>query len=291
MFRHFGRTAVIVGALLVAAGCGGDDGGSGAINLQDYITAVTTLDGSVNATYSADDAPAASGGPTVTATGGSTVITGGSAQVALSASGEFLTVIVSIDGVPGSWRLALPATTAPNPELAAAAVTSLTLLITYAADIPEDAFTVHYQVGDAGGSVGAADAVSTSVVTVGTGEVQVSISWDTNADVDLHVVEPSDEEIYYGHRTSATGGELDLDSNVGCAAGPQNENITWESGAPSGTYIVRVDYFSDCDHATTNYVVTVRRSGHATQTYTGTLNAPGDAGGAGSGVQVTTFTY
>lgn len=279
MLRLIGRTTVAVAVLLLAAGCGGDDGGPGDIDLRDYIAAVSTLDGSIDATYSADNAPAATAGPTVTATGGSTVITGGSAQVSLSASGDFVTVVVSIDGVPGSWRLTVPTTAA------------LTLLLTYAADIPEDAFDVLYQVIDGSGGISAAAEVATDVVTVGTGVVQVSISWDTNADVDLHVVEPSGEEIYFADRTSATGGELDLDSNVGCVAGPQNENITWNDSAPSGTYTVRVVYFSDCGHANTNYVVTVRREGYAVQTYNGTLSAPGTGGGAGAGIEVTTFSF
>jgi hypothetical protein len=262
----------------MAAGCG-DDGGPGQVTIQDFVVAMSSLDGTIDGSFNADNAPAASGGPTLTATGSGTIITGGSTQVGLSASGEFVTIVVSIEGVAGSWRMTVPATLLSS------------LLLTFAAQLPQDDFDLRFQVIDDAGGISSVSEVATSVVTVGTGVVQVSVSWNTNADVDLYVVEPGGEEIYYGHRTSATGGELDLDSNVGCAAGPQNENITWTDTAPSGSYAVRVNYFSDCTHASTNYVVTVRRDGQQPQTYTGTLNAPGLGGGAGAGVAVTTFSF
>ena len=73
------------------------------------------------------------------------------------------------------------------------------------------------------------------VFAVGTsGDVQISVSWDAPSDVDLHVVEPSGEELYYGHSTSATGGQLDVDSNPDCAIdGRQIENIRWPGRAPA----------------------------------------------------------
>ena len=61
--------------------------------------------------------------------------------------------------------------------------------------------------------------------------------------------------------------------------------------APSGTYTVRVDYFAECTQTNTNYVVTVQRKGHAPETFTGSFTGAGDAGGAGSGTQITTFTF
>jgi hypothetical protein len=110
--------------------------------------------------------------------------------------------------------------------------------------------------------------------------------------VDLHVVDPSGEEIYYGSPTSASGGQLDLDSNAECQSdGPRNENITWPSGAsPSGTYRVLVDYWDSCGAPSTDYGVTVNVRGQAPQTFTGTFTGEGDQGGAGAGLAITTFT-
>ncbi len=47
------------------------------------------------------------------------------------------------------------------------------------------------------------------------GDVQLTAAWSTRADVDLHVVDPIGEEIYYNHATSDSGGRLDHDANAG----------------------------------------------------------------------------
>ena len=129
---------------------------------------------------------------------------------------------------------------------------------------------------------------------VGTGDVQVNITWDSRADVDLHVVDPLGEELYYGHKTSVSGGQLDLDSNAGCGTdGPRAENIFWASGliAPRGEYLLRVNYWSACSVARTNYVVTVNTRGKPPQIFTGFFTGPGTGGGKGSGRIIATATY
>jgi hypothetical protein len=124
-----------------------------------------------------------------------------------------------------------------------------------------------------------------------TGDVQVSVSWDAPSDVDLHVIEPSGEEIFYGNTVSSTGGQLDVDSNPACSIdGRQIENIRWGTRAPGGTYIVRVDYWTNCGVAQTNYLVTVK-NGSLTQTFTGTFTGGGDNGFAGAGRTITSFIH
>jgi hypothetical protein len=149
---------------------------------------------------------------------------------------------------------------------------------------------VTIELEDDSGDIGSSQTVTLNTYTVSTGEVQVSLSWDTPTDLDLHVVDPLGNEIYYGN-TSADGGMLDLDSNAGCDIdGINNENITWASDAPDGTYTVRVDFYEDCNTTGANYSVTVNVNG-VKQTYTGSF-APGsdDFGSEGSGVTVATFT-
>ncbi len=98
---------------------------------------------------------------------------------------------------------------------------------------------------------------------VGFGEVQVGITWNTATDVDLHVIEPSGEEIYYAHTTSATGGSLDLDSNPGCNIdGVNTENIFWPDGqAPPGDFTVRVNMYDDCEVGSASGTLTIHHCG------------------------------
>ena len=124
-----------------------------------------------------------------------------------------------------------------------------------------------------------------------TGNVQVSVAWDAPSDVDLHVVEPSGNDIYYGNPVSSTDGQLDVDSNAACNIdGRQIENVRWSGPAPPGTYTVRVDYWDSCGVPRTNYLVTVK-NGASTQTFSGFFTGPGDQGGFGSGVTIATFVH
>ena len=69
-------------------------------------------------------------------------------------------------------------------------------------------------------------------LVLGTGDVQATLSWDHEADMDLHLFDPDGEEIYYGNDTSASGGTLDHDANVGCGLPDAVENIFWPTVQP-----------------------------------------------------------
>jgi hypothetical protein len=90
----------------------------------------------------------------------------------------------------------------------------------------------------------------------GFGEIKVTLTWDFVADVDLHVIEPSGNRIYFGNKYSQTGGFLDFDNTV--AYGP--ENIYWED-APEGTYEVYLDHYSG--NTGGNYTVFVQIGGQS----------------------------
>jgi hypothetical protein len=79
-------------------------------------------------------------------------------------------------------------------------------------------------------------------------DVLISITWNTdNTDVDLHVIEPSGEEVYYSHPNSKAGGHLTRDVTQGY--GPEMYVL---KKAPRGKYTVRAKYFaSDASRAST----------------------------------------
>lgn len=71
--------------------------------------------------------------------------------------------------------------------------------------------------------------------------LRVVLTWDAdNTDIDLHVIDPVGEEIFYGHRRSVSGGDLSKDFTQGY--GP--EVFTIARPLP-GTYRVETKYYGD----------------------------------------------
>lgn len=105
---------------------------------------------------------------------------------------------------------------------------------------------------------------------LGTGDFQATLRWDNAADLDLHVVDPNGEEIYYGSPSSSSGGELDVDANVGCGDPGAIENVFWPvDAAPSGEYLIWVDNFATCDVPSPPWRLVVRVDGEVVLDETG----------------------
>jgi hypothetical protein len=103
-------------------------------------------------------------------------------------------------------------------------------------------------------------------VVLGTGDVQVTLRWEGEADLDLHVIDPNGERIWFDNPQSASGGILDVDANGNCEGLSQPvENIYWPAGeAPNGSYEVSVTYYQACGNpAPVDYEVTITLDGDA----------------------------
>ena len=71
-------------------------------------------------------------------------------------------------------------------------------------------------------------------------DVRIAMSWDADStDIDMHVIEPSGEEVYYAHNRSRSGGMISHDVTQGY--GPEEY---FNKTAPSGDYRVRTKYFA-----------------------------------------------
>lgn len=86
---------------------------------------------------------------------------------------------------------------------------------------------------------------------------RVTLAWETDAnDVDLHVVDPSGEECFYGHTRNSSG--LELYEDVTQGLGPE---VIRAAKAPAGTYSVGVNYFAAGPMGVARGVLVVVRDG------------------------------
>jgi hypothetical protein len=276
---------IVAAAIVIAlAGCSSDANTPLATGILAKIASVQTTTG-VLATIKQGTVPAAQGGPSVNLPSALSLVNGGTGAMNVTSAASLFKVAIGIDGVSGYYEVDLPAGTT------SASITSVTLLITLAQNLSDTSLPLVIAAADGNSNFGASQHLTATVTRVGSGDVQVSLSWDGPSDLDLHVVGPDSSEVYYSNRTSASGGTLDLDSNAACTIDNiDNENVTWPSGkAPSGTYTVRADYWSNCGRDISNYVVTVTIAGGTPQIFQGSFTGTGDRGGAGSGRLITTF--
>lgn len=97
------------------------------------------------------------------------------------------------------------------------------------------------------------------------GVLRTSLSWSNHDDLDIHVMEPNGEVIFYSHkRSNASGGTLDVDMNAGgLMSRSPVENIIWtdKSRMMEGTYQVVVKNFSQRETKDVGFVVQVECNG------------------------------
>lgn len=268
-----------LGAALIVSACGNEpEPLDPTSSIADLISGISARNGEALGVVQAGVAPTGTTGPTAEVTGISSVINGGSSQVSLTGSDQFQRVLVSILGVDGYYDVTLPSGTGVED-----------LVMNMGTGINAGSFRLRYVLEGASG-LGPIVEQTVRVIRVGSGDVQVSVAWTGASDVDLHVWEPSGEEVDFTNTESETGGTLDLDSNPACTIdNVNNENIVWPTNvAPAGEYRVGVVYYADCGVERSDWVVTVQVKGRAPQTFTGSF--VGEAA-ANPWVEVTRFTY
>ncbi|MGE3274850.1 MAG: hypothetical protein AB7O67_07045 [Vicinamibacterales bacterium] len=104
----------------------------------------------------------------------------------------------------------------------------------------------------AGVSDWSAERVVVVGVTLGSGALQVTLTWNTEADMDLHCIEPDRNHVYYAHK-QGTSSVLDVDDTNGY--GPENIFVR-QGQAMAGVYRFYIVHYGRS--VATEAVITVR---------------------------------
>jgi len=116
--------------------------------------------------------------------------------------------------------------------------------------------------------------------SLGVGDLQVTLSWNTAVDMDLHIIEPNGTHVYYANRNGTTA-RLDRDDTDGF--GPENIFVN-PGAAAAGTYQVYIVQFSSATPTSSTIQIRVN-AGTANELYqVFTRNTPGGNSGVGYNV-------
>ncbi|HEX4340467.1 MAG TPA: hypothetical protein VH062_31380 [Polyangiaceae bacterium] len=250
--------------------------------------------------------PKANGGPDVGSVDLATnTIWAGEPNARIGGSlGETATAVaLDLVGDRGYWVVG-----AGPPDVATPGLPSFVATASFADTLAPGTYTLEARAVDGNGHFGAPTttrltALPQSPSDTVNGALVVTLTWDTESDLDLHVVDPTGDEIFHGAPISSdtpqldgadagtSAGVLEEDSNGNCVIdGRRREDVTWHS-PPAGRYTARVDATSLCDAAFANYRVTVVLRGKTVGKAAGTA-LDSDTWGPhdrGAGLQVLTF--
>jgi hypothetical protein len=171
---------------------------------------------------------------------------------------------LAFSGDQGYWIVA-----AGVPDVAAPGLPSFRATAAFSTALVPGAYALEVRAADAAGHLGAPlrqtlTALSSAPSLLVAGALVVSLEWDTEADLDLHVVDASGDEIFHGAPRGASRsgaeqpdpGTLDVDSNANCTIdGLRREHVIWRAEPPAGHYVVRVDAASLCGRASAHWRV------------------------------------
>jgi len=131
------------------------------------------------------------------------------------------------------------------------------------------------------------------------GDLVVTLTWDNDANLDLHVAQPDGFEVYWNDQSSqnemdgGSYGYIDHDSNANCFIdGLDRSDAIWAQEPPPGKYTVRVDAASLCGLPVSNWNVQAIYHGKQIAQASGVATDASTRGshGVGSGVLALEFT-
>jgi hypothetical protein len=217
--------------------------------------------------------PTDQGGPAVLGTNTATVtLRVGQTNRTLSGSIGLTstTVAVGLEGDSGYWLVP-----AGGTDSVVASALAFEASLGFSRFITPGPHVVRVAASDASGHFGPSFPVTFDFVDFAappTADLRVTLSWDVDADLDLHVVQPDGTEIWSRKSTTYVppvvgpidqaaanaAARLDFDSNSMCVLdGRRTENVLFLERPPVGEYTVRVDTFSLCGQPAARWTVDV----------------------------------
>jgi hypothetical protein len=186
-------------------------------------------------------------------------------------------VAVMLGGDAGYWVLPAGA-----PDVASPTFPSFRASLSFSRALPGGDYPLLVRAVDEGGRFGPVNTDNDLTVTAfgapPAGALVITLTWDTEADLDLHVVDPNGVEIFDRNINSyekpppgqpsdpnayQDGGILDFDSNAACVIdGLRQEDVVWAAAPPSGHYVARVDTASLCGEDSAHWRVRALREGN-----------------------------
>src|SRR4029077_15332394 len=150
----------------------------------------------VTAVYHTGTPPTSSGGLTAQGTPNSTPLLGQPFRYLVTASGAFTTVYLAVDELDGYWQLTLPS-----------GVDELELVITLANTPPSTDFQLRPLLGYQAG-VSQPIPVRVQPGDLSLSDIGITLVWTGASDVDLHVIDPLGQEVYWNNTSTPEGGRL-----------------------------------------------------------------------------------
>jgi len=220
-----------------------------------------------NATYQGGRMPSSNSGVELDIRTNVTVLAGGSNLVTIDSEVSISDIYVGVDKENGYYVL-------PPQSTGRGFVYVFSILLSQ--NLNQD-FTILFSANTSSGVSKLYSAVL-EYKEQGTGALQISLSFDQDKDVDLYVVQPDGEVVYYGNRGywdyfEDENGDLhygqiwglDLDSNAGCGIdGINNENIYYpQEYLLTGKYEVWVNMWENCypQNVPTNWTIVTTFNG------------------------------
>jgi hypothetical protein len=88
--------------------------------------------------------------------------------------------------------------------------------------------------------------------------LRVSLSWFNTDDLDLHIIEPNNNEIYFGNKCDKL--DVDMNAGVGTCTDPV-ENTRWIDKLPNGKYQVKVNQFAKRNSVNGGFEIEIEKDG------------------------------